>query len=195
MRFFLLTIFSVIIGSVFAQSDAKPTVKKDADFSVRANWNYQFFTFSGKRTNSTSVGGIIEKRINYESTMGISINYITRMEDADEQSKNFPQYNEVVHISPFFRKYFDRGMSGPYTAFALGMGIPMEKGVQWDVGGHVGYLLKHNNIAVDFLIQMGFGSFRYSDDQYSSNGLYLGSYSYVDYGFFFRPGVNIGFAF
>ena len=193
MRLMLVSFFSFFI--LFASSQDKPNAKKDADFSVRANWNYQFFTFSGKRTSSTSIGGIIEKRINYEATMGISINYITRMEDAEEQSNNFQQYNEVVHISPFFRKYFDRGLSGLYTAFAFGMGIPLDKGVQWDFGGHFGYLLKHNNIAVDFLIQMGFGSFRYAEDQYGPNGLYIGSLTYVNYGFFFRPGLNIGFAF
>lgn len=185
---------TLLLSSILSYCQSKSNNALVSDFSIRANYNYQFFSFDGRRTNSSAIGAVIEKSISYESSLGLMLNHVSRMENADIQDKNLPQYNNIFHISPFVRKYFEKSMSGPYTAFALGLGIPSESGVQWDLGGHVGYLLKKDKIAIDFLIQMGFGSFRYYEDTYNLNGKFVGNYFYEDYGFFFRPGINIGFA-
>ena len=187
-------VLAIVLFGTGLNAQTTNKVKKEADWSVRANWNYQFFSFSGQRTNSSAIGGLVEKRINYESTIGLMINHVSRMEDGDVQRRNLPSYQDLFHISPFIRKYYHKALDGPYTSFSLGMGIPEDKGIQWDIGGHVGYLLQKDKIAIDFLIQMGFGSFRHYEDRYDLNGFYLGNQYYIDYGFYFRPGINIGFA-
>lgn len=192
MKSFLSSLLILGFAQVnFAQQSA---VNKDKDWSIRANWNYQFYSFDGRRTNSSAIGGIIEKRINYEASIGLMINHLSRMEDGDIQKKNLPDYNHVLLISPFVRKYFQKALDGPYSAFSMGLGIPQEKGTQWDVGGQLGYVILKDKIAIDIMVQMGFGSFRYYEDRYDFNGSFRGNYFNVDYGFYFRPGISIGLA-
>jgi hypothetical protein len=192
MKNFLLILVTLSLYTpVFSQNSP---VKQDKDWSIRANWNYQFYSFSGRRTNSSAIGGILEKRINYEATLGLSLNYLTRMEDAELQRNNLEAYNEVFYISPFVRKYFHKALEGPYSAFSVGLGIPKERGTQWDAGGQLGYLIVGDKIAIDLMIQMGFGSYRHYEDYYNPNGKLQGNYFVVDYGFYFRPGISIGFA-
>ena len=186
-RSFFTILCLVFSTAIFAQV-------KDVDWSIRASGHYQFFSFSGQRTNSTAFGGLIEKRFNYNSTAGLNVMYITRNEDADVQRRNVPGYQNVVHISPMVRTYFDKAMKGPYAGFELGIGIPAEEGVQPELGGHFGYLLLSNALAIDFNIQMGFGSYRRNEQVTDQNGFFLYSVRYVDHGFFFRPGISIGFA-
>ncbi|MBD78893.1 MAG: hypothetical protein CL840_08235 [Crocinitomicaceae bacterium] len=191
----LLILIGLSSQLVFGQNNGSTAaVKKDAEFSIRANWNYQYFSFSGRRTNSMALGGILEKRINYESTIGLTVNYITRMEDGSVQNENLPSYQEVVYFAPFVRKYFHKALDGPYAGFTMGIGIPSGKGTQWDFGGQFGYSILNHKLAVDLMINVGFGSYRYYTDAYNNNGIYVNEVFVRDYGFYFRPGISIGLA-
>lgn len=182
-----LTLFTVHFG--YSQNS---TTTKNPSFSIRANGNYQYFSFNGRRTNSMALGGIIEKTINYESTAGIAVSYLTRMEDGSVQNANMPSYQEVLYFAPFVRKYFDKALNGMYSGFTIGIGIPQGKGTQWDFGGMLGYNILNNKLAIDININMGFGSFRHYEN--TNTGLYSTEVFLVDYGFYFRPGISIGLA-
>lgn len=169
------------------------SAQDNPNFSIRASGAYQFFSLSGQRTNSNSFGGVLEKRTGYTSSFGLNVQYITRNDDAEYQRRNASHYNNVVHFTPFFRKYFDEAFSGPYSGVGFGIGIPENTGVQTELGGHFGYVITKNTLVIDIGIQTGFGALRYSEETYGSRGNYLGSTFYADYGFFFRPGVSIGF--
>lgn len=183
--------FQILLVMVF--SSGTILSQEGPSFSARALGSYQFFSFSGMRTNSTGFGATIEKRIEYGSTIGLNFHYITRMDEAADQKRNQPYYNDVVHFTPYFRKYFDVAFSGPYAGMGFGIGIPSDKGVQTEIGGHFGYCILQNSLVVDIGIQTGFGAFRYNEEIYGALGNYLGSNFYVDYGFFFRPSISIGF--
>jgi len=182
----------LIIGFTNIAFAQQASTTKNPTLSIRANGNYQYFSFSGRRTNSMALGGVIEKTINYESTAGVSINYLTRMEDGSIQNANMPSYQEVLYISPFVRKYFDKALSGMYSGFSIGLGIPQGKGTQWDFGGMLGYNILNNKLSVDLNIGLGFGSYRHYEN--SNTGLISKEVFLVDYGFYFRPGISIGLA-
>ncbi|UTW63879.1 hypothetical protein KFE98_07005 [bacterium SCSIO 12741] len=189
--------FSSLLIATFLFLGFASTVQaqeKEVDFSVRASGHYQLFSFSGARTNSSVWGGVLEKRISYESTIGLNINYATRTEDSETQRRNIPQYQNVFNVGIMARRYFDIAFSGPYAGIGLGMGFPSETGVAPEIGGHFGYQVVKKNLAIDFNIQTGFGSYRYSENRYDNFGTYQGNVYYRDYGFFFRPGISIGIA-
>ncbi|MCB0479871.1 MAG: hypothetical protein KDC83_00495 [Flavobacteriales bacterium] len=167
--------------------------QEELDFSIRGTGAYQFFSFSGMRTNSSTFGINAEKRIRFSSTFGINFQYMSRFDDAADQKRNEPHFNEVFHFTPYFRQYFDKSFKGPYTGIGLGIGIPKDVGVQTELGGHFGYVIQQGSVVIDLGIQTGFGAFRYNEEKYGAFGQYLGSAFYADYGFFFRPTLGIGF--
>jgi hypothetical protein len=182
------------LGAILLMVTTTLAQTQDTDWSIRASGHYQFFSFSGQRTNSTAFGGLLEKRVGYNATAGLNVMYITRNEDAQTQQRTVPGYQNIVHISPMYRNYFDKALKGPYAGVELGIGIPEENGVQPEIGGHFGYLILNNSIAIDINMQIGFGSYRYTEQVTDRNGFYLYDVRYVDYGFFFRPGISIGLA-
>ena len=186
-------IFLVALSACFGLQ-SQNAQETEPSFSVRASGAYQFFSFSGIRTNSSSFGAVIEKRINYSTNIGLNFQYITRTEEAEIQKRNQPNYQNVIHFTPFFRKYFEIPFTGAYAGMGFGIGIPETTGVQTELGGHFGYVIRSKSLVLDIGIQTGFGSFRYNEDVHGVAGNYIGSTFYSDWGFFFRPGVSIGFA-
>jgi hypothetical protein len=191
MKNIVITFTLVLISTQFVLAQ-QSGVTKNPSFSIRANGNYQYFSFNGRSTNSMALGGIIEKTINFESTAGIAINYLTRMEDGSVQNANMPSYQEVLYFAPFVRKYFDKALDGMYSGFTVGIGIPQGKGTQWDFGGMLGYNILNNKLSVDINLNLGFGSFRHYEN--TNTGIVSQEVFLVDYGFYFRPGISIGLA-
>jgi len=160
----------------------------NADVILKANGVYQFASSAGYRTNCLGFGLAAEKHIGYsQKSVLLTFNYLIRIDDVDYVEV----LGDVYYFSLGGRQYFsyENPMTGPYGGITMGVGIPQERGVYWDVIFLLGYQVIRDKLAVDFNAGIGYGVLQWREER-----PYGDIYLWHD-GFVFKPNISIGIKF
>lgn len=171
----------IIVGMVFCSIASAD----NASLLLKANGIYEFASSAGYRTNSLGFGATVEKHIGYsQMSFLLTFDYLMRIDDVDY----VPVFDDVYYFSLGGRQYVSYGkpLTGPYAGLNMGVGIPRNRGVYWDVTFLLGYQVVSGRIAVDLNAGIGYGVLQWRED-WPYGSVYL----WYD-GFVFKPSFSIG---